>query len=206
MVNIKEKFLQTLLIIYIAGNTIAIPYFTWKDILEHNSFVRYIFVSPVVGSFKGFLWPYFGGKSFYQKFYNEQKTVDDNIQNFHKAIAYNILLNTDKRELTKAEKIILTIKIQKEIVKCLEKVNKVELNKMVAGAGSIAVDSYLKASKDLIIGLENKDTKAIASSVEHYKKFQDWMKNNQEDFIGLSVFLDEKKYRDEIIRVWNMHN
>jgi hypothetical protein len=57
---------------------VAGPYYTYKDIQKHDSFIRYIFISPAVGYFKGITWPY----HYYSAIPSQAES--DNIVNFFK--------------------------------------------------------------------------------------------------------------------------
>ncbi len=59
MKKILEVIFGLVIGAYILGTFIATPYYTWDDIQKNDSFIRYIFVSPIVGFFKSYLWPYY---------------------------------------------------------------------------------------------------------------------------------------------------
>jgi hypothetical protein len=61
---------------------VAGPYYTYKDIQRHDSFIRYIFISPAVGYFKGITWPY----HYYSSIPSQDE--NENIVNFIKGNEY----------------------------------------------------------------------------------------------------------------------
>ena len=57
--NITSLIFITVFNIYAIGAGLSTTYFIYEDITKHDSFFRYTFVSPVVGTLKGAAWPYF---------------------------------------------------------------------------------------------------------------------------------------------------
>jgi hypothetical protein len=62
MKNIKKlllKFISVVVGLYFMSIGVMSCYYCYKDIKQHNGFIRYVFWSPVVGAFKATHWPYY---------------------------------------------------------------------------------------------------------------------------------------------------
>lgn len=57
--SVGRSFLGLFLMVYVLGIQLSVPVFIYQDVKEHDSFLRYIFVSPIVGVLKSPAWPYF---------------------------------------------------------------------------------------------------------------------------------------------------
>lgn len=126
-----------------------VPYFTYDDIKESNSFMRYVFLSPIVGTLKGATWPVSLPYSIYA---NREKYLDQNVITYFKTLHYikeynlnyqKFMANSDKLFLEKAMDNIHFA--NSEFKKC----KTIELNKYYKG--------WASASSNLKIYFENMD-------------------------------------------------
>lgn len=56
---IFSGFFGFVIVIYFISVSVMGVYYTYRDIKVHDSFVRYLFISPIVGVFKATHWPYY---------------------------------------------------------------------------------------------------------------------------------------------------
>src|SRR5207253_1300807 len=71
----KEKIGNVVVFVlglYLFTTQFAAPYYWYRDVKEHDSFLRAVFWSPLVGELKGVVWPYFAFASSREDKANEE--------------------------------------------------------------------------------------------------------------------------------------
>lgn len=186
MKKLLEVFFTIFFGIYVMGTTIATPYYVWQDIKEHNSFVRYIFVSPIIGFFNSLIWPY--------KVYQSNFTKNDHLTEIQKS---NLeLFMSSQNILTSSINLIQAIPTSKDIKGDIEKIeslmngakeklqntDKVVLNSIYNGLGDVAHDKLLKAIEYYQSGMKGNKTdlpRGDALLID----FNKWMEDNWTEIV-----------------------
>jgi len=186
MRKLLEGLFSIVFVIYFMGTTITTPYYIWQDIKEHNSFVRYIFVSPIVGFFNSLIWPY---KVYQSNFTNNghlteiQKLNLELFMSSQKIFSSSINLTqgipTSKDIKGDIEKIESLMNGAKEK---LQNTDKVVLNSIYNGLGDMAHDKLLKAIEYYQSGMNGNKTdlpRGDALLID----FNKWMESNWTEIV-----------------------
>jgi hypothetical protein len=147
--KIKEKIVNSFIFIFaiyfFTAIMLAGPYYTYKDIQRHDSFVRYIFVSPIVGYFKGVTWPY----QYY--FSKPSKAENESIVNFLQGNEY-LHQAMNKMRAVAMRSVFQTISSNN--VKYSEEAKRKELdemNKLI----TLSRDSFSNSDVEMLNGIHN---------------------------------------------------
>lgn len=182
MKRLLEVVFGGVFVVYMLGTFIGTPYYTWQDIKQHDSFVRYVFVSPIVGFFDSVIWPY----KVYQSNFTEETTQLSKIQeeNLKTFMASSNVLSS-AINLTKSIPTSKDIKGDIEKVKSLisgakEKLQSSDrevLNSIYNGLGDVAHDKLLKAIEYYQSGMNGNKTDLTRGDTLLID-FDKWMQDN----------------------------
>ena len=162
--------------VYIIGIQLAIPAFTYEDIKQHDSYFRYIFVSPLVGILKSPAWPYFAINSDSQEKLSN-KSVDSFFQALHGLSETNKLygefaISTNPRD--EAAKIVYWLHATETILKSCDES---ELEAIYPGWGKST--ALLKAGVTLAANASEKETPGVTARKDDLlNRYQIWISAN----------------------------
>lgn len=164
--------------IYIIGAQFSVPAFTYQDIKKHDSVLRFIFISPVIGLIKAPVWPYFAYTSFNKdsdKISN--KSVDAFVQSME-ALSKTIKLTGDlaisSNPKSEAQKLVYWLKITDGILKACDEQ---ELETIYTGWGKST--ALLKEGISLAVNGSERETQGItARKTALLNRFQIWAQAN----------------------------
>jgi hypothetical protein len=163
-------------------------YYTYKDIKTHDSFGRFLFISPLVGFLKATHWPY------YEFFKNGENAATVEYGNSIKSFFMSQKLLDAGTEAVKgktqesAKAAYQLIKASREnALKC----NTEELNRIYPEWGTIVRDKFIPALDTLIISMDKKleaDPAELAKGEILLQEYFDWTEENS---IGLVKTLEK---------------
>ena len=181
MKKVLEGFAGIIVSIYMLGMMIGTPYYTWNDIQKNDSFIRYIFVSPIIGFLKSSVWPYYVYTDITET--NSSQVTDIQNTNIKSFVVAQKYLNSamllarsvkhQKGDLEKIESLLEDSK--KSILKCDRSV----LNNLVDGWGDTSYDILLKSIEYSLLALsKDGDRSDLARSDVLLIDYKNWLKNN----------------------------
>ena len=158
---------------FLSVNVMGVLY-TYRDIKVHDSFARYLFISPIVGVFKATHWPY------YEFFKSNQFAEAVEYEGSVKAFFISQQLFNAGNEAVK-EKTSQSSKAAYQFMKSARdnvlKCNAEELNAVYAGWGTIVRDKFIPALDVIIEMMDEKlnaDPKELAKGEILLQEYFDW--------------------------------
>lgn len=182
MKSIKESvsgLFGLIFMIYFIGAQFSVAAFTYQDIKKNDSFLRYVFVSPLVGLVKAPVWPYFAYTSMFNK--DSDKISNKNVDAFFHAmeglsrtmkLAGDFAISTNPKN--EAQKMAYWLNATNDILKgCDEK----ELEEIYPGWGKST--AFLKAGIHLAATGSERETPGITKQKDELlNRFQVWIQAN----------------------------
>ena len=203
--KIKEKIVSSFIFIFaiyfFTAIMLAGPYYTYKDIQRHDSFVRYIFVSPIVGYFKGVTWPY----QYY--FSKPSKAENESIVNFLQGNEY-LHQAMNKMRAVAMRSVFQTISSNK--VKYSEEAKRKELDeihKLIA----LSKNSFSNSDVETLNGIHNE----FGYIRNQFLLVLDYYSTGVKNTIGINPNLNKENSEDNLgkgdailkeINIWMVKN
>lgn len=192
MKKLLETTIGLIFGVYMFGVMISTTYNTWQDIKQHDSFIRYIFVSPVVGFINSFTWPYDVYVNNFEETTQAIETTQDNTlsevqvnninqymraqNNFVSAMTLTREIRVSKDPKGDLEKIDSLLNSTKEKILATDRM---VLNNFYHGLGDIAHDKLLKMAQYYQSGMQRDgDRSNIARGDALLIDYNEWMANN----------------------------